>query len=197
MMTEKTEIPAYENINEAPVIYFDIAPAHGIMGGIIQIELASRILNAMPDESVEVKFITTGRIRCSGGIELTQCSRCLAKNAGATAARAGGNRKAELTVYRARPASSLPSYHTQCRSSRSALALTVYLLLPLNPGDRQICQPQRPPFAVVKKRRDALPRFVVGPTVRVTFVDKITGGYVDCAMILGKGLFKTVHGFNP
>jgi len=64
-MTDKTEIPAYENVNAAPVVYFDIAPAHGIMGGIIQIELASRILNAMPDESVEVKFVTTGRIRCS------------------------------------------------------------------------------------------------------------------------------------
>jgi hypothetical protein len=64
-MAEKTETPAYENVNAAPVVYFDTSPAHGIMFGIIQIELASRILNARPDQSVEVKFITTGRIRCS------------------------------------------------------------------------------------------------------------------------------------
>ena len=64
-MTDKTEIPAYENVNAAPVVYFDIAPAHGIMGGIIQIELASRILNAMSDGGVDIKFITTGRLRCS------------------------------------------------------------------------------------------------------------------------------------
>ena len=64
-MTDKSEIPAYENINTAPVVYFDIAPAHGIMGGIIQIELASRILNAMSDGGVDIKFITTGRLRCS------------------------------------------------------------------------------------------------------------------------------------
>jgi hypothetical protein len=64
-MTDKSEIPAYENVNAAPVVYFDIAPAHGIMGGIIQIELASRILNAMSDGSVDIKFITTGRLHCS------------------------------------------------------------------------------------------------------------------------------------
>jgi hypothetical protein len=35
------------------------------MGGAIQIELASRILNAVPDGSNEIKFITSGRLRCS------------------------------------------------------------------------------------------------------------------------------------
>jgi len=64
-MTDKTKIPAYENVNAAPVVYFDIAPAHGVMGGIVEIELASRILNAMSDGSVDIKFITTGRLRCS------------------------------------------------------------------------------------------------------------------------------------
>ena len=32
---------------------------------MIQIELAARILNAVPDGGVEIKFITTGRLRCS------------------------------------------------------------------------------------------------------------------------------------
>jgi hypothetical protein len=61
---EKAEL-IYENVDTAPFVYFDISPAHGITGGAIQIELASRILNAVSDGSVEIKFITTGRLRCS------------------------------------------------------------------------------------------------------------------------------------
>ncbi len=62
---ENNELPVYENVDTAPFVYFDISPAHGIMGGAIQIELASRILNAVSDGSVEIKFITSGRLRCS------------------------------------------------------------------------------------------------------------------------------------
>ena len=62
---EKNELIIYENVDTAPFVYFDIAPAHGIMGGAIQIELASRIPNAVSDGSVEIKFITAGRLRCS------------------------------------------------------------------------------------------------------------------------------------
>jgi hypothetical protein len=62
---ENNELPVYENVDTAPFVYFDISPAHGIMGGAIQIELASRILNAVPDGNVEIKFITSGRLRCS------------------------------------------------------------------------------------------------------------------------------------
>ncbi len=61
---EKNELPVYENVETAPIVYFDMAPAHGVMGGLIQIELACRILNAQPDGSVETKFITSGRLRC-------------------------------------------------------------------------------------------------------------------------------------
>jgi hypothetical protein len=67
-MTEtakNNELPVYENVDTAPFVYFDISPAHRIMGGAIQIELASRILNAVSDRSVEIKFITAGRLRCS------------------------------------------------------------------------------------------------------------------------------------
>jgi hypothetical protein len=63
--TEKNKLIIYKNVDTAPFVYFDMSPAHGIMGGAIQIELASRILNAMPDGSVEIKFITSGRLRCS------------------------------------------------------------------------------------------------------------------------------------
>ena len=64
-MTDKSDVPVYENVDTAPFVYFDIAPSHGIMGGAIQIELAARILNPKPDGTVEVKFVTTGRLRCS------------------------------------------------------------------------------------------------------------------------------------
>jgi hypothetical protein len=57
---------AYEDTGgTAPFVYFDIIGAHGIMNGAIQIELASRILIAKPDGGVEIKFISSGRLRCS------------------------------------------------------------------------------------------------------------------------------------
>ena len=62
---EKSELIVYENVDTAPFVYFDISPTHGVLGGAIQIELAARILNAVPDGGVEIKFITTGRLRCS------------------------------------------------------------------------------------------------------------------------------------
>jgi hypothetical protein len=62
---DKSELIIYENVDTAPFVYFDMSPTHGILGGAIQIELASRILNAVSDGSVEIKFITTGRLRCS------------------------------------------------------------------------------------------------------------------------------------
>ena len=57
MMTEpaeKNELIVYENVDTAPFVYFDLCPTHGILGGAVQIELAARILNAIP-----------GRLRCS------------------------------------------------------------------------------------------------------------------------------------
>ena len=63
--TEKNELIIYENVDTAPFVYFDISPTHGILNGAIQIELASRILNTAADGSVDIKFITTGRLRCS------------------------------------------------------------------------------------------------------------------------------------
>jgi hypothetical protein len=63
--TEKNELIIYKNVDTAPFVYFDISPTHGTLSGAIQIELAARILNTALDGSVEIKFITTGRLRCS------------------------------------------------------------------------------------------------------------------------------------
>ncbi|MEA2830734.1 MAG: hypothetical protein QOF22_1482 [Bradyrhizobium sp.] len=49
----------------APLIYFDIIGAYGTMHGAIEVELATRILVPKPDGSTEVKFLSSGRLRCS------------------------------------------------------------------------------------------------------------------------------------
>jgi hypothetical protein len=49
----------------APLIYFDIVGAYGTMHGAIEVELATRILVPKPDGSTEVKFLSSGRLRCS------------------------------------------------------------------------------------------------------------------------------------
>jgi hypothetical protein len=56
----------YEDTGGAtPILYFDIVGAHGVMNGSIQLEVASRILVPTPDGGVHIKFISSGRIRCS------------------------------------------------------------------------------------------------------------------------------------
>ena len=49
----------------APLVYFDIVGAYGTMNGSVELELATRILIPRPDGSTEVKFISSGRLRCT------------------------------------------------------------------------------------------------------------------------------------
>ena len=49
----------------APMVYFDIVAAYGTMHGTIEVELATRILVPKPDGGTEVKFLSSGRLRCS------------------------------------------------------------------------------------------------------------------------------------
>jgi hypothetical protein len=65
MDPEKAQVPAYENRNDVPTLYFDIAPAYGVMSGIVQVELGARILVPHQDDSVDVRFVSCGRLRCS------------------------------------------------------------------------------------------------------------------------------------
>jgi hypothetical protein len=62
---EVPALPEFVDLNTAPYFYFDMAPAYGVVAGIVQIELAARTLNPMPDGSVEVKYVTVARLRCS------------------------------------------------------------------------------------------------------------------------------------
>ena len=70
--TKPADTVTYVDRPDAPIVYFDIAPAHGVMAGAIEIELAARTLNPLSDGSVEVRFVTTARLRCSqaGGLHL-------------------------------------------------------------------------------------------------------------------------------
>jgi hypothetical protein len=61
----KGPVPSYDNRNDVPMIYFDIAPAYGVMSGIVQVELGARVLIPHQDDSVDVKFVACGRLRCS------------------------------------------------------------------------------------------------------------------------------------
>ena len=57
---------SYEDTGAAaPLVYFDIVAAYGTMNGAIEIELATRILVPKADGTTEVKFLCTGRMRCS------------------------------------------------------------------------------------------------------------------------------------
>jgi hypothetical protein len=57
--------PPYEERFDAPVVYFDISAAHGIMNGAIQVDLAHRILTPLPEGGVNISFTTSARLRCS------------------------------------------------------------------------------------------------------------------------------------
>jgi hypothetical protein len=59
------DMPEYVDLGAAPYIYFDMAPAHGIMAGIIQVELAARTLTPLHEGGVEVKYVSVARLRCS------------------------------------------------------------------------------------------------------------------------------------
>jgi hypothetical protein len=57
---------AYEDTGGlAPLVYFDIVGAYGTFHGAIELELATRIVIPRADGSTEVKFVSSGRLRCS------------------------------------------------------------------------------------------------------------------------------------
>ena len=72
--TAKPSPPAliYEDTGAAaPLVYFDIVGAYGTMNGSIELELATRILIPKADGATEVKFISSGRLRCTANAAAT------------------------------------------------------------------------------------------------------------------------------
>ena len=56
---------AYSESSSAPFIYFDGVSCHGTLHGVIEIELAARIMAPLMDGTVQTKFVPAGRLRCS------------------------------------------------------------------------------------------------------------------------------------
>ena len=58
--------PPFKNAPTAPFIFFDFAPAYGVLGGAIQVELAARTLIPDPNGTdVATEVIPTAHLRCS------------------------------------------------------------------------------------------------------------------------------------
>ena len=66
-MTEPQDAPLiYKNVDAAPILYFDLVPTHGVLGGAVQIELAARTISPRGDGvGTIVEFVTVGRLRCT------------------------------------------------------------------------------------------------------------------------------------
>ena len=65
MAKKSGSFPVIHSPDTSPFIYFDLAIAHGTIGGVVQIELASRTLVPVKDGSTKLEFVVTGRLRCS------------------------------------------------------------------------------------------------------------------------------------
>ena len=67
-MTEATSQitpPPFRNSDRAPFVYFDNAPAYGVMGGAIEIELTARTLVPTSFGPTTVEIFPIARLRCS------------------------------------------------------------------------------------------------------------------------------------
>jgi hypothetical protein len=62
---EKKLPPEYVAVPTAPVVYFDLVPTYGTLGGVVQIELATRVLQPLQDGSVGTPTIETAHLRCN------------------------------------------------------------------------------------------------------------------------------------
>ena len=71
-MTEPQDAPLiYKNVDAAPILYFDLVPTHGVLGGAVQIELAARTISPRGDGvGTIVEFVTVGRLRCTAAAAL-------------------------------------------------------------------------------------------------------------------------------
>ena len=59
-------LPHYRSTEIAPFIFFDNAPAYGVLGGVIEVELTARTL--LPNFSgagVGTEIVPSARLRCS------------------------------------------------------------------------------------------------------------------------------------
>lgn len=60
-----TVLPPSTDLSHGPFVYFDIVPTFGTLAGVIQVELAARIIHAAPDGQTTTSFVGAGHLRCS------------------------------------------------------------------------------------------------------------------------------------
>lgn len=67
-MTDDTMPPkaSYRNSDDAAFVYFDNAPAYGVLMGAIQVELSANVLLPVAkDGGIAVQEVVTAHLRCS------------------------------------------------------------------------------------------------------------------------------------
>ncbi len=65
-MSDAPKVPPYQSIPDAPLIYFDLVAAQGVLNGVVQVELARRHLVPETDGvGVSIEVATCARLRCS------------------------------------------------------------------------------------------------------------------------------------
>ena len=57
----RVQVPTFENRNDIPTIYFDIAPAYGVMSGIVQVELGGEATKSGLTEAALMPALETLR----------------------------------------------------------------------------------------------------------------------------------------
>lgn len=62
-MTDKP--PATRNIATAPMIYFDNVPTFGAMNGVVELDLAARVLVPQDNGGPKNELACVGHLRCS------------------------------------------------------------------------------------------------------------------------------------
>lgn len=65
--SNKPPVSLFKNAASAPMVFFDSVPSYGTLGGVIEVEIAARVLVSRSDGTVGVEVISAGHLRC--GIE--------------------------------------------------------------------------------------------------------------------------------
>lgn len=56
--------PLLRNVGTAPVVYFDSVPVFGTFGGVIEMELSTRVMLPKADGGVIVESMCSAHLRC-------------------------------------------------------------------------------------------------------------------------------------
>ena len=58
-------MPKIKNVATAPMVYFDAIPTFGVMGEVVEIDLAARVLVAYAEGDVRGEAVCVAHLRCN------------------------------------------------------------------------------------------------------------------------------------